>query len=250
MGFRSAVGGTVWSQDTEPLSCNTPDIPVALSTKCTKTVQGDTQGYHPKSKTVKKVSKTKKKGSEPKDSKPQNGATGRTRTGDLLITNQLLYRLSHSSDSQALLYPIFRRMSSKFFSVPVKTANTLRQRVPWVLPNPTVFPHSEVAVVIDPTAIKPQFIAPSIDDHQALGSPSGRAGAKRLRGLTAPILPTSYPQIHCTDSLYETASHHPLSAHPSPPPCGRYLSRRERQGLGGNFKLPDQSEIRNESDKR
>ena len=25
------------------------------------------------------------------------GATGRTRTGDLLITNQLLYQLSHSS---------------------------------------------------------------------------------------------------------------------------------------------------------
>ena len=122
MGFRSAVGGTVWAQDTEPLSCNTPDLPVALSTKCTKPVQGGTQGYHPKSKTVKKVSKTKKKGSEPKDSKPQNGATGRTRTGDLLITNQLLYRLSHSSDSQALFYLIFRRMSSKFFSVTVKNS--------------------------------------------------------------------------------------------------------------------------------
>ena len=27
------------------------------------------------------------------------GATGRTRTGDLLITNQLLYQLSHSSIS-------------------------------------------------------------------------------------------------------------------------------------------------------
>ena len=26
-----------------------------------------------------------------------HGATGRTRTGDLLITNQLLYQLSHSS---------------------------------------------------------------------------------------------------------------------------------------------------------
>ena len=30
-------------------------------------------------------------------------------------------------------------------------------------------------------------LPPSIDTHQALGSPSGRAGAKRLRGLTAPI---------------------------------------------------------------
>ena len=28
---------------------------------------------------------------------PFSGATGRTRTGDLLITNQLLYQLSHSS---------------------------------------------------------------------------------------------------------------------------------------------------------
>ena len=27
-----------------------------------------------------------------------SGATGRIRTGDLLITNQLLYRLSHSSN--------------------------------------------------------------------------------------------------------------------------------------------------------
>ena len=77
---------------------------------------------------------------------------------------------------------------------------------------------------------KPEFIPPSIDAHQTLGSPSGRAGAKRLRGLTAPILPTSYPQIHCTDSLDETAFLHELSAHPSPPPFGRYLSGRERQG--------------------
>ena len=85
----------------------------------------------------------------------------------------------------------------------------------------------------------PGFNAPSTDAHQALGSPSGRAGAKRLRGLTAPILPTSYPQIHCTDSLYETAFLHELSAHPSPPPFGRYLSRRERQGLCANLKRND-----------
>lgn len=32
------------------------------------------------------------------------GATGRTRTGDLLITNQLLYRLSHSSVLYLLAY--------------------------------------------------------------------------------------------------------------------------------------------------
>ena len=82
-------------------------------------------------------------------------------------------------------------------------------------------------------------LPPSIDTHQALGSPSGRAGAKRLRGLTAPILPTSYPQIHCTDSLDETAFLHELSAHPSPPPFGRYLDRRERQELCGNLKQND-----------
>ena len=87
-----------------------------------------------------------------------------------------------------------------------------------------------------PTPTAPLALPPSPDTHHTLGSPSGRAGAKRLRGLTAPILPTSYPQIHCTDSLYETASHHPLSAHPSPPPFGRYLSRRERQELSANFK--------------
>ncbi len=74
----------------------------------------------------------------------------------------------------------------------------------------------------------PLTLPPSIDTHQALGSPDRRTGAKRLRGLTAPILPTSYPQIHCTDSLYETTFFHGLSAPPSPPPYGRYLSSRGR----------------------
>ena len=83
-----------------------------------------------------------------------------------------------------------------------------------------------------------QFNALSTDAHCTLGSPSGRAGAKRLRGLTAPIPPTNYLQNHRTDSLYETAFLHKLSAHPSPPPFGRYLSRRERQGLCANFKQP------------
>ena len=87
-----------------------------------------------------------------------------------------------------------------------------------------------------PTA--PLALPPSIDTHQALGSPSGRAGAKRLRGLTAPILPTGYPQNHRTDFSYETAFLHKLSAHPSPPPFGRYLSRRERQELRANLKQP------------
>ena len=47
-----------------------------------------------------------------------------------------------------------------------------------------------------------QFNALSTDAHRTLGSPGRRAGAKRLRGLTAPILPTGYPQIHRTDSTY------------------------------------------------
>ena len=50
------------------------------------------------------------------------GATGRTRTGDLLITNQLLYQLSHSSIpgekttgafTRGLFYSIFWQMSRK-----------------------------------------------------------------------------------------------------------------------------------------
>ena len=97
--------------------------------------------------------------------------------------------------------------------------------------------------LIPSTPTPPSSLPPSIDTHCTLGSPSGRAGAKRLRGLTAPILPTGYPQIHCTDSLYETAFLHKLSAHPSPPPFGRYLSRRERQDLCANFKHPPQTEL-------
>ena len=47
---------------------------------------------------------------------------------------------------------------------------------------------------------KPKFNAPSIDAHQALGSPDGRAGAKRLRGLTAPI---PHTKLHsCTNFLH------------------------------------------------
>ena len=38
----------------------------------------------------------------PEDCYPRNfGADGRTRTGDLLITNQLLYQLSHTSGAFA-----------------------------------------------------------------------------------------------------------------------------------------------------
>ena len=68
-------------------------------------------------------------------------------------------------------------------------------------------------------------------------------------------------RAHCTDStqklptepphrlLSRTAFLHELSTHPSPPPFGRYLSRRERQGLCANFKLLDQGEIRDEKNK-
>ena len=45
------------------------------------------------------------------------GATGRIRTGDLLITNQLLYRLSHGSINLAtdLLYYIAGKKATVFF---------------------------------------------------------------------------------------------------------------------------------------
>ena len=46
----------------------------------------------------------------------KNGAGGRTRTPDLLITNQLLYQLSYTSVSQRyLLYHILFRLSTPFF---------------------------------------------------------------------------------------------------------------------------------------
>ena len=83
---------------------------------------------------------------------------------------------------------------------------------------------------------KSKLNAPSIDTHQALGSPSGRAVPKGLRGLTAPIPPTSYPQSRCTNSLYKLHSSTHCLHDPSPPPFGRYLSRRERQGLCANLK--------------
>ncbi len=49
---------------------------------------------------------------------------------------------------------------------------------------------------------RPKFIAPSTDALRTLGSPSGRAGAKRLRGITAPISPTNYLRNYRTDSTY------------------------------------------------
>ena len=67
---------------------------------------------------------------------------------------------------------------------------------------------------------KPAFLALSIDAHQALGSPSGRAGAKRLRGLTAPILPINYPQNHRTDSSHELHSAPHCLHIPLPLPSG------------------------------
>ena len=45
-----------------------------------------------------------------------DGAGGRTRTPDLLITNQLLYQLSYTSvfNRRMLLYQTFRRLSRAF----------------------------------------------------------------------------------------------------------------------------------------
>ena len=46
-----------------------------------------------------------KKEKAPAKASAFSGATGRTRTGDLLITNQLLYQLSHSSrKNRQLIY--------------------------------------------------------------------------------------------------------------------------------------------------
>ena len=48
----------------------------------------------------------------------KNGAGGRTRTPDLLITNQLLYQLSYTSvfNRRILLYQTFRRLSRAFLN--------------------------------------------------------------------------------------------------------------------------------------
>ena len=48
--------------------------------------------------------------------KLNDGAGGRTRTPDLLITNQLLYQLSYTSvfNRRILLYQTFRRLSRAF----------------------------------------------------------------------------------------------------------------------------------------
>ena len=43
-----------------------------------------------------------------------SGATGRTRTGDLLITNQLLYQLSHSSASNGRILTQKMRFVNRF----------------------------------------------------------------------------------------------------------------------------------------
>ena len=69
-----------------------------------------------------------------------------------------------------------------------------------------------------PMLTKPLALPPSIDTRQALGSPSGRAGAKRLRGLTAPILPKNYPLNHRTDSIHGLTIEQPHQFHPQTTP--------------------------------
>ncbi len=116
----------------------------------------------------------------------------------------------------------------------------------------------------------------SADVHGTLGSPTGRAGAKRLRGLTAPIPSTKHPQTHRTPpwlSLRESWREAPERAHrtnstynlsiepphrflirncilpptvsttPLPLPSGGTSPQGARQGPGANFKHPSQSEI-------
>ena len=64
-----------------------------------------------------------------------------------------------------------------------------------LLDKPKFFPCPSI-----PTA--PLALPPVIDARQALGSPDRRAGAKRLRGLTALIPSTDFPQNHRTDATY------------------------------------------------
>ncbi len=107
---------------------------------------------------------------------------------------------------------------------------------------------------------RPKFTVPSIDAHCTLGSPPGRAGAKRLRGLTAPIPPKNYPQNHRTDSTYKLPTEPPRRVHsmttqgtdalihptncipppsvctaPLPLPSGGTSPHGARQGLCANF---------------
>ncbi len=76
------------------------------------------------------------------------------------------------------------------------------------------------------TPTKPLALPPSIDTHQALGSPDGRAGAKRLRGLTAPI---PYTKLHsCTNCL-----HNPL-----PLPSGGTSPKGRGKGCEQTSSIP------------
>ena len=90
---------------------------------------------------------------------------------------------------------------------------------------------------------KPLALPPSTDARRALGSPDRRAGAKRLRGITAPIRPTNYLQNHRTNFSHLLHSSTNRLHDPSPPPFGRYLDRRERQGLCANFKQLDKPQF-------
>ena len=89
---------------------------------------------------------------------------------------------------------------------------------------------------------KPKFIPSSTDTHRTLGAPSVHRCPPRP-WLSRPESWREAPERdNCTDFTYKlpteqphqfltlTAFLHELSAHPSPPPFGRYLSRRERQG--------------------
>ena len=70
------------------------------------------------------------------------GATGRTRTGDLLITNQLLYQLSHSSVfHKCVNYITISGLHSQpfllhFYAAGIRTAPANAQREGMVSPHP------------------------------------------------------------------------------------------------------------------
>ena len=148
---------------------------------------------------------------------------------------------------------------------------------PRTIPSPSIHRHPPPPrLSLRPsTPTAPLPLPPSIDTHQALGSPSGRAGAKRLRGLTAPIPPTAPQQIHRTlgspsgragakrlrgltapipptnhptdpphRSLIRNCIPHPtFCTTPLPLPSGGTSPHGARQGLSANFQHPDKTKF-------
>ena len=90
---------------------------------------------------------------------------------------------------------------------------------------------------------KPLALPPSTDARRALGSPFGRAGAKRLRGITAPIRPTNYLQNHCTNFSHLLHSCTNCLHIPLPLPSGGTSPGGRGKGLCANLKQNDKPQF-------